>query len=306
MTYRRSALLFLTTALLLFGVSGSAAANEGGGGGSFELPSASAPRYDPTKDYQAGAAALQANNFDEADRAFGRVLRAMPRDVNTLVLSGMAKAGKNDLRGARGQFERALRQNAQHVVARREFAITLAKLGDRDKASAELDTLKQRITTCAETCAESADLKAAVAAVEQALATPGTSSSLAPPGLLFAAQSGDSAYLEAIARVNEKRYQDALASLREAQAAFGPHPDILTYTGFTHRKLGDFTTAESYYRQALAIAPEHRGALEYYGELKIERGDVAGAKLMLARLESVCAFGCAEAEELRRWIDAAR
>ena len=30
---------------------------------------------------------------------------------------------------------------------------------------------------------------------------------------------------------------------------------------------------------------------------------VAGARAMLARLDGACAFGCAEAEELRRWID---
>ncbi|MEO8115177.1 MAG: tetratricopeptide repeat protein, partial [Phenylobacterium sp.] len=70
------------------------------------------------------------------------------------------------------------------------------------------------------------------------------------------------------------------------------------------RKKGDYARAESYYRQALAIAPEHRGATEYYGELKVERGDLAGARVLLAKLDRVCAYGCAEAEELRRWIDA--
>ena len=34
------------------------------------------------------------------------------------------------------------------------------------------------------------------------------------------------------------------------------------------------------------------------------RGDIAGARLMLARLDKLCAYGCADAEELRRWIDA--
>ena len=38
--------------------------------------------------------------------------------------------------------------------------------------------------------------------------------------------------------------------------------------------------------------------------LAFVRGDTAGAKLMLARLDRICAYGCAEAEELRRWIDA--
>jgi Tfp pilus assembly protein PilF len=84
---------------------------------------------------------------------------------------------------------------------------------------------------------------------------------------------------------------------------FGPHPDILTYEGYAWRKKGDWNRAETYYRQALAIAPQHRGATEYYGELKVERGDLAGAKLMLTKLDGICAYGCAEAEELRRWID---
>ena len=104
--------------------------------------------------------------------------------------------------------------------------------------------------------------------------------------------------------INEKRYDEALASLDSARAAFGPHPDVLTYQGYSWRKMCDHARAESYYQQALAIAPDHRGATEYYGELKVERGDVAGAKQMLARLDASCTYGCAEAEELRRWIDA--
>ena len=43
--------------------------------------------------------------------------------------------------------------------------------------------------------------------------------------------------------------------------------------------------------------------MEYYGELKLERGDAAGARRMLARLEDACTFGCAEAETLRLWIE---
>ena len=87
-----------------------------------------------------------------------------------------------------------------------------------------------------------------------------------------------------------------------AEKALGPHPDVLTYMGYTYRKLGQLDTAESYYKQALAIAPNHIGATEYYGELKVERGDIKGARQMLAKLDSICSFGCVEAEDLRRWI----
>ena len=122
-------------------------------------------------------------------------------------------------------------------------------------------------------------------------------------GLLASAGDGDAAYVQAVSLINEHRYDEALASLAAARLTFGPHPDLLTYQGYTWRKKGQLDRAEGYYRQALAIAPNHRGATEYYGELKVERGDTAGAKLMLARLDQLCTFGCAEAEELRRWID---
>lgn len=218
---------------------------------------------------------------------------------------GLAQAGDGDLKRARKAYERAVKLDGSLVPARRELGVTLAKLGDAPKAQAQLDELKARDATCAGTCAQSADVKAAVGAVEAAIATP-TAALAPPPSLLFASSAtGDGAYLEAVGLINEGRYEAAIASLGRAEAAFGPHPDVLTYLGFANRKLGRFEVAESYYRAALAIAPAHRGATEYYGELKVERGDLGGARAMLARLETICRFGCAEAEELRRWIDAA-
>ena len=31
-------------------------------------------------------------------------------------------------------------------------------------------------------------------------------------------------------------------------------------------------------------------------------GDIAGAQRMLAKLDATCSYGCAQADELRRWI----
>ncbi|MBL0116508.1 MAG: hypothetical protein IPP45_14570 [Sphingomonadales bacterium] len=115
----------------------------------------------------------------------------------------------------------------------------------------------------------------------------------------------DALYLDAVGLINERRYEAAIAALKAAQASFGPHPDILTYLGFANRKLKRFYAAESYYLAALAVAPNHRCATEYYGELMVERGGLAGARLRLAAWDAQCRFGCAEAEELRRWIAAA-
>ena len=124
-----------------------------------------------------------------------------------------------------------------------------------------------------------------------------------PPFLFASAKAGDTAYLQAVGLINEKKYQEAIDELQRARTTFGAHPDILTYLGFANRKLRRYDIAENYYRQALSAAPNHKGATEYYGELLVERGDMVGAKRMLAKLDNLCTFGCAEADELRRWVE---
>lgn len=265
----------------------------------------SAPRYDPAVEYKKGLEALQAENFKDADRAFGRVLQAMPRDANSNFMAGLARTGLGKLKDARRHYEKAVRYDANLIPAYQELGTTLAKLGEVDKAHAVLDDLKQRATACADTCAQATDLKAAIPAVEAALGTtpPPTSFETTASEFLFAsADQGDRAYLEAVALINEKRYENAIVALNASARVFGPHPDILTYLGFVNRKLGHFAVAEDYYRQALAAAPDHLGATEYYGELMVERGDIAGARWMLAKLDATCSYGCAQADELRRWI----
>jgi tetratricopeptide (TPR) repeat protein len=288
------------------------AASGGGSGGGPMSPSASAPQYDAAAEYRKGLEALKANDFKSAERAFGHVLEVAPDNAPTLVLYGMAKAGQDDLKGARKAYEKAVRKDPKLILGRRELAVTLVKLGEVDKARAELEALKTRQAACGDICPDAAELKAAIEEVENALGAP-AAGPVAPagiaqaPSLMFAgADRGDGAYWRAVSLINEGRYPDALGALHAAEAAWGPHPDILTYLGYANRKLGRYDEAERYYRQALAVAPAHRGATEYYGELKVERGDFAGAESMLSRLDAMCDFGCAEAEELRRWIDRAR
>lgn len=282
----------------------SAVANMGGMSGGGGMPSATAPSFNPATEYQKGLDALGTKDFKSAARSFDRVLTVAPKNVQTLVADGYAKAGMQDNSGARDAYKKALSVDPNHILARRGLALALVSLGDKDGASKELDTLKARAQTCGGTCPEASDLNAAVAAVEAAVgAPPGKQSSIAPPGLLFAnAHSGDRAYVAAVSYINEHNYPKALWSLQRAETAFGPHPDVLTYIGYTYRKMGKYDMAERYYREALAIAPNHRGATEYYGELKVERGDIKGAKLMLAKLDGLCSFGCVDAEVLRQWI----
>lgn len=273
--------------------------------GATSTPSMNVPQFDAADEYRKGIDALKAEQFADAKKSFARVLGISPDDANTNFLAGMADAGLNDLKGAAKHYEKAVRSDSRLIPAEQELGITYVKLGDMAKAQTALGRLQKLNDACQGTCKEADQLKQAIDAVQSAIGQPPHAQlQTAPPFLFASAKAGDTAYLQAVSLINEKRYEDAINELERAKATFGAHPDVLTYLGFANRKLGRFETAVSYYRQALAAAPEHKGATEYYGELMIERGDLAGGKRMLAKLDSLCTFGCAEANELRRWVEA--
>jgi tetratricopeptide (TPR) repeat protein len=292
---------FALSLIVLLATSSATLANDSPGMSS--PPSMSAPSFDAASEYRAGVDALKANRFAEARKSFDKVLDVAPTDANVNFLAGMADAGLNDLKSAAKHYERAVRSNGKLVIAQRELGVTYAKLGNREKAQAALDKLQKLDAACAGTCEDAQKLKEAIAAVQAAMTSPPQASLETDPPLLFAsAAAGDHAYLDAVSLIHEGRYEQAIVSLQRARASFGAHPDILTYLGFANRKLHRYDVAESYYRAALAAAPEHKGATEYFGELMVERGNLEGARAILARLDNICTFGCAEADELRQWI----
>ena len=279
----------------------------GGGQGMNTVPTG--PEYDPQVEYQRGTQDLQAGKYRDAVTDFEHVTEVAPRSANGWLMLGEAKEGAGDERGAQKAYERSVKIDDTSVQAHRELALAYVKLNQMDKAHAQLAGLQSKATACGDSCSDAADLKAAIAAIQAAMPTagaapaPAASNDVATHLSVATPQAGDGAYVRAVSLINERRWDDALASLDKAETALGPHPDILTYKGYVWRKKGDWARAEDFYRQALALDPGHRGATEYYGELKVLKGDMAGAKAMLARLDGVCTYGCAEAVELRLWID---
>ena len=302
--------IFLATALATLAATAATASGGGGGGGggASEMPSASVPRYDPAVEYAKAIVALKAKDYKAATRASEHVTEAAPKNTDGWRLLGASRAGNSDWKGSRRAYERAVKLAPDDATAHAGLGLALANMRDA-KAQGELDWLKSKTQACGDACPDAGQLKSLTAAVESAMTAapeaPKPSAMLDSRSMLFAGpMAGDAAYVQAVSLINETRYDEALRSLASAETVFGPHPDILTYEGYAWRKKGDYARAESYYRQALAIAPNHVGATEYYGELKVARGDIAGAKLMLAKLDRLCTFGCADAEELRRWIAA--
>jgi len=82
--------------------------------------------------------------------------------------------------------------------------------------------------------------------------------------------------------------------------------DGWNYLAFSQRNLGKNDEAMKNYTTALALNPEHKGALEYQGELFITLGDLDAAKANLARLEVVCKRKCEERDVLQAAIERAK
>jgi Flp pilus assembly protein TadD len=105
------------------------------------------------------------------------------------------------------------------------------------------------------------------------------------------------------AKIKAKDYTAALAELRDL-AEDTQQADVYNLLGFTLRKTGDFKTSLTYYTKALELAPEHKAAREYLGELYVETGNIEKAKEQLAILAKLCPGGCEERDDLQKAISA--
>ncbi len=99
-------------------------------------------------------------------------------------------------------------------------------------------------------------------------------------------------------------FNKAIEYLEKAVEANPKSADSYNLLGYSYRKLGDVDKAFVYYRQALALDRDHRGANEYIGELYLETGELAKAEEHLARLGSACRYRCDEYKELSQAVKA--
>ena len=97
------------------------------------------------------------------------------------------------------------------------------------------------------------------------------------------------------------------AALAELQRVNTPRSaDWNNLMGYTLRKkkAPDYAAAERYYSEALRIEPQHRGALEYSGELYLMMDKPALAEARLQTLGAACAKRCEEYEDLAKAVAA--
>lgn len=113
----------------------------------------------------------------------------------------------------------------------------------------------------------------------------------------------DPAWLtESRASIKAEKYDQAIKQLQAANETSSADWNNLLGYSLRKKQPPDLVGAEKYYQAALKIDPNHRGALEYYGKLKLINNDLPGAEALLARLDKVCRFGCEEYSDLKEAI----
>src|SRR5712672_4880704 len=103
------------------------------------------------------------------------------------------------------------------------------------------------------------------------------------------------------AKIKAKDFKAALAELTPMLAT-NQHADVYNLMGFSLRKTGDYKQAFTFYRKALDFDPEHKGALEYLGELYVETGQIDKARENVVLLKRLCPSGCEELADLEAAI----
>ena len=116
------------------------------------------------------------------------------------------------------------------------------------------------------------------------------------------AASRDNRMADAEKAVKAKEWNKAIGLLNRVVADSPKNADAYNYLGYSHRKLGNRDQALTYYNQALYLDPNHRGALEYLGELYLDMSDLPKAEEQLSKLSRVCGPRCSEYRELQEAV----
>jgi tetratricopeptide (TPR) repeat protein len=109
----------------------------------------------------------------------------------------------------------------------------------------------------------------------------------------------DPNFAQAKAMIEAKNYAAAMPLLQQVVAKNPKDADAYVLMGYATRKSGDANGSLQYYNQALGLDPKHIGAHEYIGEAYLMLGRPAEAEQHLARLDSLCVFGCTEYRMLK-------
>jgi len=106
-----------------------------------------------------------------------------------------------------------------------------------------------------------------------------------------------------LALIKSKKWFEAEKILKDLRREDKNNPEVWNLSGFAARNMNDLQKSIAYYRKALALDSNHRGALEYQGELFLKLKQLLQAKNNLAKLRMICGVSCEEYQELNEAIN---
>ena len=122
----------------------------------------------------------------------------------------------------------------------------------------------------------------------------------------FAADTGPAPAADKLAaaraQIASKNWAGAIDELKRVNDTGSADWNNLMGYSLRKSKTPDLAGSEKFYNDALRIDPNHRGTLEYSGELYLMKGDLAIAEKRLATLDKVCTLPCAEYTDLKNAI----
>jgi Flp pilus assembly protein TadD len=104
------------------------------------------------------------------------------------------------------------------------------------------------------------------------------------------------------AQIANQRWGTAIEELKRLNDSNSADWNNLMGYALRKNQPPDYAAAERHYDAALRINPQHRGALEYSGELYLLTGNLPRAEARLAALDKACTLPCEEYKDLKQAI----
>jgi predicted Zn-dependent protease len=123
-----------------------------------------------------GIAALEANDFVQAETLLAKSLRYNKNDVSLRLHMGIAKMELGKWDEARQYLRTPAREMRKDPEPKSLLGVTYVQLGDIAGAKAQRDALVQMAAACEGTCARAADIQSGIQLIDSALAQAGVSS----------------------------------------------------------------------------------------------------------------------------------
>ncbi len=117
-----------------------------------------------------GVAAIEANNFAQAETLFARSLRFNKNDLDLRFHMGVVKMELGKWDEARQYLRTPARELRKDPKPKSLLGVTYARLGDVASANAQRDALLNMAAACAGSCERAAEIESGIQMIDEALA----------------------------------------------------------------------------------------------------------------------------------------